>query len=155
MDMDQYQDQSCRRQRARKEALTIDHQDEFFSDAVDTVVENDALWPEGDLPIGNEEIEQDGICTCENFTISIQEVDDSTVSTTEVDLDYEEEIVDTSPAEEDECQRQPQSPQIHVRESADLATGDANTDAEYATQKFVQQFVAGIHGCSAQSHRDI
>ena len=142
-----------KRQRASRETLTIDRQDELLSDAADTVAENDALGPEGDLPIDNEEIVREGTCACENFTISIQEVDDSTVSTTEVDLYYEEGIVDTSPAEEDECQRQPQSPQTHIGESADLATGDTNTDVEYATQKFVQ-FLTGIHGCSAQSHRE-
>ncbi|KAK2922319.1 hypothetical protein FoTM2_017831 [Fusarium oxysporum f. sp. vasinfectum] len=102
-----------KRQRARKEALTIEHQDELFSDAADTVAENDALGPEGDLPLDNEEIEEDGIYSCENFTISMQEIDDSTVSATEVDLYHEEELVDTSPAEEDECRRQPRSPQIH------------------------------------------
>ncbi|RKK64994.1 hypothetical protein BFJ69_g16525 [Fusarium oxysporum] len=139
---------------ARKEAPTINHQDELFSDVVDTVTENEALGPKGDLSLDNEEIEEDDISACENFAISIQEVDDSTISTTEVDPYYEEEIVYTSPTEEDECQRQPQSPQIHVGESADLTTHDTNTDVEYATQKFIQQFLTGIHGCSAESHRE-
>lgn len=143
-----------KRQRARKEAATINHQDELLSDVVDTVTENEALGPERDSTLENEEIEEDGTFACENFTISIQEVDDSTISTTEADPYYEEEIVDTSPAEEDECQRQPQSPQIHAEKSADLATNGANTDVEYATQKFIQQFLTGIHGCSAQSHRE-
>ncbi|KAL3603069.1 hypothetical protein FPOAC2_07386 [Fusarium poae] len=118
------------------------------------MAENEAPGPERDSSLENEEIEKDGTFACENFTISIQEVDDSTISTTEVDPYYEEEIVDTSPADEDECQRQPQSPQIHVGESADLSTNDANTDVEYATQKFIHQFLTGIHGCSAQSHRE-
>jgi hypothetical protein len=43
---------------------------------------------------------------------------------------------------------------MHVGESADLATNGANTDVEYATQKFIQQFLTDIHGCSAQSHRE-
>ncbi|KAG8673962.1 hypothetical protein FPOAC1_007281 [Fusarium poae] len=77
------------------------------------MAENEAPGPERDSSLENEEIEKDGTFACENFTISIQEVDDSTISTTEVDPYYEEEIVDTSPADEDECQRQPQSPQIH------------------------------------------
>ncbi|GKU23080.1 unnamed protein product [Fusarium langsethiae] len=143
-----------KRQKAREKAAAINYQGEQFSDAVDSVAENEATGPERDSPPENEEIEEDGTFACENFTISIQEVDDSTISTTEVDPYYEEEIVDTSPAEEDECQRQPQSPQIHIGESADLATNDANTDVEYATQKFIQQFLAGIHGCSAQSHQE-
>jgi hypothetical protein len=118
------------------------------------VAENEALGPERDSSFENEEIEEDGSFACENFTISIEEVDDSTISTTEVDPYYEEEIVDTSPAEEDECQRQPPNPQIHAEKSADLATNDANTDVQYASQKFIQQFLTGIHGCSAQSHRE-
>ncbi|CVL08870.1 uncharacterized protein FMAN_14106 [Fusarium mangiferae] len=142
------------RQKAREKTAAINYQGEQLSDAVDSVAENEATGPERDSPLQNEEIEEDGTFACENFTISIQEVDDSTISTTEVDPYYEEEIVDTSPTEEDECQRQPQSPQNHIGESADLATNDANTDVEYATQKFIQQFLAGIHGCSAQSHRE-
>ncbi|KAF4443459.1 hypothetical protein F53441_11423 [Fusarium austroafricanum] len=127
-----------KRQKARKEATTINHQGELLSDAVDSVAENEALGPEGDSSLDNEEIEEDGISACENFTISIQEVDGSTISTTEPDPYYEEEIVDNFPAEEDERQRQPQSPQMHAEESADLATKDANTDVEYTTKKFIQ-----------------
>jgi hypothetical protein len=78
-----------------------------LSDVVDLVADNKAPGPERDLSLENDEIEEDGIFACENFTISILEVDNSTISTTEVDLYYEEEIVDTSPAEEDESQIQP------------------------------------------------
>ncbi|KAF5660631.1 hypothetical protein FDENT_13689 [Fusarium denticulatum] len=143
-----------KRQKAREETAAINHHGEPLLDAVDSVVENEIRGPERYLSLENEESEEADISACENFTISIQEVDDSTVSTTEVDPYYEEEIVDTFPAEEDECQRKPQNPQIHVGESADLATNDANTDVEHATHKFIQQFLAGIHGCSVQSHRE-
>ncbi|KAI3563005.1 hypothetical protein IWW34DRAFT_567898, partial [Fusarium oxysporum f. sp. albedinis] len=54
--------------------------------------------------------------------------------------------------EEGEDQRQPQSPQIHVEGSADLANDDTNIDREYATQKLIQQFLTGMHDCSAPSH---
>jgi hypothetical protein len=46
--------------------------------------------------------------------ISIQEVDDSAISTIEPDSYYEEEIVGIDCAEEGEDQRQPQSPQIYA-----------------------------------------
>ncbi|KAG5759985.1 hypothetical protein H9Q72_011901 [Fusarium xylarioides] len=115
---------------------------------------NEAPGPERDSSLENDEIEEDGTFACDNFTISILEVDDSTISTTEVDPYYEEEIVDTSPAEEDESQTQPQSPQIYAEKSVDLATNDANNDVEYATQKFIQQFLTGIHSCGVQSHRE-
>ncbi|RKK90774.1 hypothetical protein BFJ68_g16369 [Fusarium oxysporum] len=83
-----------------------------------------------------------------------QEVDDPTISTIEPDPYYEEEIVEIYSAEKGEDQRQSQSPQIYTEESADLANDDANTDVEYTTQKFIQQFLTGKHGCSAQSHRE-
>ncbi|KAL9571866.1 hypothetical protein ACKAV7_003855 [Fusarium commune] len=142
------------RQKAREDTTAIKHQGESLSDAVDSVADNEAPGPERDSSLENDEIEEDGTFACENFTISILEVDDFTISTTEVDPYYEEEIVDTSPAEEDESQTQPQSPQIHAEKSVDLATNDANNDVEYATQKFIQQFLTGIHGCGVQSHRE-
>ncbi|KAI3573462.1 hypothetical protein IWW34DRAFT_558566, partial [Fusarium oxysporum f. sp. albedinis] len=48
----------------------------------------------------------------------------------------------------------PQSPQIYTEEPADLANDNANTDVEYTAQKFIQQFLIGINGCSAQKHRE-
>ncbi|GKU09235.1 unnamed protein product [Fusarium langsethiae] len=83
-----------KRQKAREETTAINHQGEPLSDAVDSVAENEAPGPERDLSLENEEIEEDGTFACENFTIPIQEVDDATISTTEVDPYYEEEIVD-------------------------------------------------------------
>ncbi|KAF5710257.1 hypothetical protein FMUND_9623 [Fusarium mundagurra] len=142
------------RQKAREDTTAIKHQGESLSDVVDLVADNEAPGPERDSSLENDEIEEDGTFACDNFTISILEVDDSTISTTEVDPYYEEEIVDTSPAEEDESQTQPQSPQIYAEKSVDLATNDANNDVEYATQKFIQQFLTGIHGCGVQSHRE-
>ncbi|KAF5573046.1 hypothetical protein FPCIR_14108 [Fusarium pseudocircinatum] len=132
----------------------MNQQGEPLSDAVDSMAGNGTPEPERYSSLENEESEADNISALENFAISIQEVDDSTICTAEVDPYYEEETVDTSPTGEDECQRHPQILQSHVGESADLATSDANTDVEYATEKFAQQFLTGIHGCSAQSHRE-
>ncbi|KAH8662639.1 hypothetical protein BGZ61DRAFT_304717, partial [Ilyonectria robusta] len=87
-------------------------------------------------------------------TISSQEVDDPIINTIEPDPYYEEEPVGLYSGEEREDQRQPQSPQIHAEERADLANDNANTDVEYTTQKFIQQFLVGIYGCNAQSHRE-
>ncbi|KAG7408496.1 hypothetical protein Forpe1208_v011933 [Fusarium oxysporum f. sp. rapae] len=116
------------------------------------VAENELLEPEiGSFPDA-EEIKDNGIFAFDNFTISIPKVDDSIISNIELDPSYEEEVLDIDSAEEAEDQRQPQSPQIHVEGSADLANDDTNTDREYATQKLIQQFLAGIHGCSARSH---
>ncbi|SCO54275.1 uncharacterized protein FFNC_15432 [Fusarium fujikuroi] len=142
------------RQKAREDTTAIKHQGESLSDAVDLVADNEAPGPERDSSLENDEIEEDGTFACDNFTISTLEVDDSTISATEVNPYYEEEIVDTSPAEEDESQTQPQSPQMYAEKSVDLATNDANNDVEYATQNFIQQFLTGIHDCGVQSHRE-
>ncbi|SCO80702.1 uncharacterized protein FRV6_04915 [Fusarium oxysporum] len=84
-----------KRQKIREGTTAINHQGEPLSDA--SVVENEAPGPEGDSSLENEEIKENGTFACENLTISIQEVDDSTISPTEVDPYYEEEIVNTSP----------------------------------------------------------
>lgn len=145
----------CReRQKARKDNIIASHQGEPLSHTVGSVAENELLEPEIDSFPDAEEVEDNGIFACDNFTISIQEVDDSTISTTEPDPYYEEEIADIDSAEEGEDQRRPQSPQIYAEGSTDLANDDTNTDVEYATQKLIQQFLAGIHGCSARSHRE-
>jgi hypothetical protein len=73
------------RQKARKDTTTANHHGELLSDAVGSVAENELLGPEKDSFPDTEEIEENGIFACDNFTISIQEVDDSTISTIEPD----------------------------------------------------------------------
>ncbi|EWZ28533.1 hypothetical protein FOZG_17746 [Fusarium oxysporum Fo47] len=125
---------NCRnRQKARKDITKGNHQGELLANAVGSVADNGLSELENNSLPDTEEIEENS-----NFAYPY----------------YEEEIVDIYSAEEGEDQRQPQSPQIYAEESADLANDDANTDVEYTTQKFIQQFLAGIHGCSAQSHRE-
>ncbi|KAF4953066.1 hypothetical protein FSARC_12482 [Fusarium sarcochroum] len=100
----------CReRQKARKDNITASHQGEPLSHTVGSVAENELLEPEIDSFPDAEEVEDNGIFARDNFTISIQEVDDSTLSTIEPDSYYEEEIADIYSAEEGEDQRQPQS----------------------------------------------
>ncbi|EXL66923.1 hypothetical protein FOPG_16924 [Fusarium oxysporum f. sp. conglutinans race 2 54008] len=114
--------------KARKDNITANHQGEPISDAISLVVESELLEPKKDSLSDTKEIEENGIPACNNFTISIQEVDNSTFSIIGPDPYYEEEIVDIYSAEEREDQRQSQSPQIYAEESADLATDDASTD---------------------------
>jgi len=66
------------------------------------VAENEAPGPERDLSLENKEIKENNTFACKNVTISMQEVDNPTISITEVNPYYDEEIVNTSPAEEDE-----------------------------------------------------
>jgi hypothetical protein len=144
------------RQKARKDTTTANHQGELLSDAVGTVAENELLEPKKDSLPDTVEIEENGICACDNFKVlspSKKLMIPPSVLSSQTPC-YGEEIVDIYSAEENEDQRQPQSPQIYAEESADLANDDAKTDVEYTTQKFIQQFLAGIHGCSAQSHRE-
>ncbi|EXM14481.1 hypothetical protein FOTG_17135 [Fusarium oxysporum f. sp. vasinfectum 25433] len=93
------------RQKARKDNITANHQGELISDAVSLVVGSELLEPEKDSLSDTEEIEENGIPAYNNFTISIQEVDDSTFSTIGPDPYYEEEIVNIYSAEEREDQR--------------------------------------------------
>ncbi|KAF4944944.1 hypothetical protein FGADI_12326 [Fusarium gaditjirri] len=143
-----------KRRKARKDNITANHQGEPLSHDVGSVAENELLEPEIDSFPDAEEIEDNGIFACDNFSISIQEVDDSTIGTIEPDPYYEEEILDIDSAKEGEDQRQPQSPQIYAEGSANLDNDDTNTDVEYTVQKLIQQFLAGIHGCSIRSHRE-
>ncbi|KAJ0131293.1 ATP-dependent DNA helicase pif1 [Fusarium oxysporum f. sp. albedinis] len=78
------------------------------------VTENELLEPEQDSFLDNEEIEENGDFTCDNFTISSLDVGDSTISTIKTDLYYEEEIVNLPSAEEGEDQRQPQISQTYA-----------------------------------------
>ncbi|RSL40959.1 hypothetical protein CEP51_016635 [Fusarium floridanum] len=142
------------RQKARKDTATASQQVEPPSDAVEPVAENGLLELENSPSPDTEEFGENDVSACEICPISSQEVDEPTITTIEPDPYYEEEAVELYSAEEHEDQRQPQSPRIDTEERADLANDNANTDVEYTTQKFIQQLLAGIYGCSAQSHRE-
>ncbi|KAI8710713.1 hypothetical protein NCS52_01552300 [Fusarium sp. LHS14.1] len=142
------------RQKARKDTAMAGQQVELLSDAIEPMAENGLLELENNSLPDTEEFGENDVSACDIFTISSQEVDDPTITTMEPDPYYEEEAVELYSAEEHEDQRQPQSPRIHTEERADLANDNANSDAEYTTQKFIQQFLASINGCNAQSHRE-
>ncbi|KAH7108783.1 hypothetical protein EDB81DRAFT_736943, partial [Dactylonectria macrodidyma] len=115
------------RQKARKGTATTNHQAELLSDVIESEFEEADLLPD------TGEFEENDISPCDILTISSQEVDDPIINTIEPDPYYEEEPVGLYSAEEREDQRQPQSPQIHAEERADLANDNANTDVEYTT----------------------
>ncbi|KAH6959619.1 hypothetical protein BKA56DRAFT_501104, partial [Ilyonectria sp. MPI-CAGE-AT-0026] len=127
------------RQKARKDTATTNHQAELLSDAIESVAENGLSGLENNsLPDtggfeDDDPFEENDISPCDIFTISSQEVDDPIINTIEPDPYYEEEPVGLYSGEEREDQRQPQSPQIHAGERADLANDNANTDVEYTT----------------------
>ncbi|KID59409.1 hypothetical protein MAN_10714, partial [Metarhizium hybridum] len=45
-------------------------------------------------------------------------------------------------------------PQTYVEDQAHPPHTDRQSDTEYATEKFVQQFLVGIQGCGAQKHQE-
>ncbi|EXM14284.1 hypothetical protein FOTG_17307 [Fusarium oxysporum f. sp. vasinfectum 25433] len=64
---------------------------------------------------------------------------------------YEEEPVSAPYAEEHtECQ----TPECYADMQADSPDDNMWTDVQHATHLFIQQFLVGIRGCSAQEHRE-
>ncbi|KAH6984015.1 hypothetical protein EDB80DRAFT_530255, partial [Ilyonectria destructans] len=56
-------------------------------------------------------------------------------------------------AEEHAARTESQSPEFYAGEQADLPDGNTWSNVEYATEKFIQQFLVGIHGCGGQKYR--
>ncbi|KAH6985407.1 hypothetical protein EDB80DRAFT_552840, partial [Ilyonectria destructans] len=46
-----------------------------------------------------------------------------------------------------------QSPEFYAEEQANLPNDNTWSDVEYATEKFTQQFLVGIHGCGGQKYQ--
>lgn len=67
---------------------------------------------------------------------------------------YDEEPVDAYGAEEREDQTESGAPEVYAEVQADLLNGNTWSDLQHATQKFLQQYLVGIHGCGAQEHRE-
>ena len=70
----------------------------------------------------------------------------------EADLEHNNEEVDPHFLEEFEVETESQRPEWYADEQPDLAHHDLRTDVEYATEKFIQQFLVGIYGCVSQEH---
>jgi hypothetical protein len=65
-----------------------------------------------------------------------------------------EQSADAHSAEEREDHTESRSPEVYAKMQADLLHDNTWNDLQYATEKFVQQYLVGIHGCSAQEHRE-
>ncbi|KAH6985579.1 hypothetical protein EDB80DRAFT_590501, partial [Ilyonectria destructans] len=81
------------------------------------------------------------------------EDDDSGIIDTEPAY-YDEEPANAQSAEERDDQTESQTPEVYAEVQADLLDDNTWNDVQYATQKFIQQFLVGIHGCSTQAHRE-
>ncbi|KAG7406731.1 hypothetical protein Forpe1208_v014523 [Fusarium oxysporum f. sp. rapae] len=64
---------------------------------------------------------------------------------------YEEEPVSAPYAEE---HTESQTPECYADTQADSPDDNIWTDVQHATHLFIQQFLVGIRGCSAQEHRE-
>lgn len=100
------------------------------------------------------EFEEDDSSAGHNFIASSQDVNGPIIKNIELGPVNGEGPVDLHDVEQCKNQGQPQSPQFYAEEQADVIDDSANTDAEYTTQKFLQQFLVGIHGCNAESNRE-
>ncbi|KAJ5102449.1 hypothetical protein N7532_002978 [Penicillium argentinense] len=79
--------------------------------------------------------------------------------TSEDDIEYyrhhQDDPVELGLADDEGCETVPQIPEWYVEDSPHLVhKNSSSTDLEYATEKLAQQFLVGIHGCSAQKHRE-
>ncbi|KAH8662650.1 hypothetical protein BGZ61DRAFT_303171, partial [Ilyonectria robusta] len=55
--------------------------------------------------------------------------------------------------EEHEAQTESQIPEFYAEQEAGFPDGNTWSDVEYSTEKFIQQFLVGIHGCGTEKHR--
>ncbi|KAJ3453134.1 hypothetical protein MRS44_018789 [Fusarium solani] len=71
--------------------------------------------------------------------------------------EFEQEFIpadDISITSRQVAQTEPQIPEFYAEQEAGLPDGDTWSDVEYATEKFIQQFLVGIHGCGTKKHRE-
>ncbi|KAJ6038844.1 hypothetical protein N7499_003716 [Penicillium canescens] len=72
----------------------------------------------------------------------------------ECDQHHQENFVEVDSADNEEYETDSQIPEWYAEDQPNLIEDDSYTDLEYATEKLAQQFLGGIHGCSADQHRE-
>ncbi|KAL6405867.1 uncharacterized protein AUP68_11007 [Ilyonectria robusta] len=135
------------RRKAKQDIDTIGDQTGSPCQIVESETEAGQTGPES-APADPGELGQDDIPADDISTTSSQEGDDFNANSIEQDT-YE-----YVSSEEHEAQTESQSPEFYAEQEAGLPDGNAWSDVEYATEKFIQQFLAGIHGCGTEKHRE-
>ncbi|KAH7117174.1 hypothetical protein B0J13DRAFT_613250 [Dactylonectria estremocensis] len=139
-------------QRQKQNIETTNHQAES-SRTAEFAVENVQTRPENSSLVDTREFGPDEISSGDIFITLSREDDDLGIIDTEPAY-YDEESVDAYGAEEREDQTESGTPEVYAEVQADLLNGNTWSDLQHATQKFLQQYLVGIHGCGAQEHRE-
>uniref|UniRef100_A0A0D2XTA0 Nephrocystin 3-like N-terminal domain-containing protein n=1 Tax=Fusarium oxysporum (strain Fo5176) TaxID=660025 RepID=A0A0D2XTA0_FUSOF len=120
--------------------------DQTAADNVQTALGNDLL-------ADTEESGHDTISPGELLITSSQE--DGNLVTIDTGPDYyDEEIVGADSTDEQEDQMEPRSPDVFAGIQTGRPHDNTWNDLQYATQKFIQQYLVGVHSCGAQEHRE-
>ncbi|RKK66775.1 hypothetical protein BFJ69_g15098 [Fusarium oxysporum] len=136
----------------RQPVETTNHQAEG-SQTVDSATENVQTRPVNSSLTDTGEFEPNTISSGEPSIISSQEDYDLSAIDTGLDF-YDEELVDAPNTEERQDQTEPGGPDVSAEMQASLPHDNTWNDLQYATHKFVQQYLVGIHSCGAQEHRE-
>lgn len=142
------------RQKVTAAGTTTSHQPTLLYDAIESAAE-ERQAARGKSPVPqNGEFDQGDISAGDPFIISGEEDDDPSISNIGPYSYYDEDPVPPQSIEEDIDKTRFQSPDIRAEEQANLPGDGACADVQYATQKFLHQFLVGIYGCNAQSHQE-
>ncbi|KAM6513712.1 hypothetical protein FALCPG4_016083 [Fusarium falciforme] len=127
-----------RRKKANRDIKATDDQAELLPQTVESESKSGQTEPDAG------EFRQDEISSGDISITPSQEGDDSGLDDIEPAY-YDEEPVSVPYAEEHtECQ----SPECYADVQADPPDDNIWTDVQHVTQKFIQQFLVGICGCS-------
>ncbi|KAJ4181253.1 hypothetical protein NW759_017199 [Fusarium solani] len=143
------------RRKAKQGIDTTDPRSEPSCQAVEPGTEPEQAGSNS-APVDSEEFEQEFIPADDISITSRQGGADSDGNSIEQDPYGDEEPVGLHfhCARDHEAQTEPQIPEFYTEQEADLPDGDIWSDVEYATEKFIQQFLVGIHGCGTEKHRE-
>ncbi|KAH7111570.1 hypothetical protein EDB81DRAFT_829410 [Dactylonectria macrodidyma] len=141
------------RKNANQDIKATDDLAELLPHTVESGPEIGQTGPEDSSLADTGEFRQDEISSGDVFITPNQESDDSGIDAIEPAY-YDEEPVSVYYTEEREDPTECQSPECYVEVQADLPDDNTWTDLQHTTQKFIQQFLVGIYGCSAQEHRE-
>jgi hypothetical protein len=120
---------------------------------VDSAVNNVQTAPDKDLLANTGGSRYNTISPGEILITSSQE--DGNLGTIDTGPDYyDEEIVDADSTDEQEDQMEPRSPDVFAGIRTDLPYENTWNDLQYVAQKFIQQYLVGVHSCGAQEHRE-
>ncbi|RKK90846.1 hypothetical protein BFJ68_g16350 [Fusarium oxysporum] len=145
--------QRCRQRQKEQQCIEPSIYQAELSQTVDSAADNLQTTLGNNLLGDTGEPRPDTISSGEFPITSSQE--DENLSTIDTGPDYyDEEIVDAHRTDEREDQMEPRSPDVFAGIQTDRPHDNTCNDLQHATQKFIQQYLVGVHSCGAQEHRE-